>query len=321
MGLVENLFFDRNDTLIMLFTIPVYFAAIGKYGLRIVVALLISFFIGMMIEIAAFRIRKQAIGILGMPAWIVFPLIFPPVFPLWMIGVSLFFGVVIGIAVFGGHGHALISPVALGWTVALVSFPSAFRLGWSLPFPDVFFGFSRYIAAVLTVEHPLRYIDTRIFRLPNPIVAVFQGNIPQTPGNAISYVVIVCGIVLLLLRATDFRVCLSFIGTVFTLAIGCDYLFPAFSQHFLELFIGNLLLAAFFIIADRRIAPKTKGGRWITGIFTGIVAFLFRYFSPFPEGVFFAILIGNVCSPIIDERILQFRYRHIAQTSISGPKL
>jgi electron transport complex protein RnfD len=218
---------------------------------------------------------------------------------------------VIGNALFGGYGHTLMSPVVLGWAFARLSFPSAFRLGWSLPFPGVSFGFSRYVAAVLTVDHPLRYIDTKIFRLPNPITAVFQGNIPQTPGNAIPSVVIVCGIALLLLRATDFRVCLSFLGTVFTLAMGCHYLFPAFSQHILELCIGNLLFAAFFIIANRRIAPKTKGGRWIIGILTGTVAFLFRYVSPFSEGVFFAILVGNLCSRMIDERILQFKYRHI----------
>lgn len=297
----------------MLFTLPLYLAAIGKYGLRIVAALLVSLIIGTMVEIAACKIRKQEIEILGMPAWILFPLILPPVFPLWMLGVSLFFGILIGIALFGGHGHALMSPLALSWVFARLSFPFAFHLGWSLPFPGVSFGFSRYVAAVLTVDHPLRYIDTRMFRLPNPIVAVFHGDIPQTPGNAIPSVLIVCGIVLLLFRATDFRVCLAFIGTVFTLAIGCDYLFPAFSQHVLELFIGNLLLAAFFIIADRRIVPNTKGGRWIIGMLSGTVAFLLRYFSPFPEGVFFAILVGNLCSRIIDEGILQFRYRHIHQ--------
>lgn len=311
MGLVENVFFDRNDNVIMLFTIPVYLAAIGKYGVRIGVALLLACFLGMTIEIAAFKIRKHAIGILGMPAWIVFPLIFPPVFPLWMLGLSLCVGIVFGIVVCGGHGRALLSPVALGWTFARFCFPSAFRRGWSLPFPDVTFGFSRYVAAVLTGEHPLRYIDTRIFRLPNPLVAVVQGNIPQPPGNAIPLVVIGCGIVVLLLRATDFRVCLSCIGTVFTLARGCHALFPAFSQHMLELCIGNLVFAVFFMIPDRRIAPQTQEGRWILGSVIGIIAFMIRSFSPFPEGVFFAMLVGNVCSPVIDERILRLRYRHI----------
>jgi Na+-translocating ferredoxin:NAD+ oxidoreductase RnfD subunit len=188
-------------------------------------------------------------------------------------------------------------------------FPGAYTLKWSLPFPDVSFGFSRYVAAVLTVRHPLQYIDTRIFRLPDPIDAVFSGDIPQSPGNALPYVVIIVGIALLLLRVIDFRLCLSFLGTVGALALGCNALFPAFSQHLLELFIGNLFLTAFFIVADRRIAPGTRGGQWVIGVFTGTIAFLARYFSPFPDGLWIAVILGNLCSRVIDENILKFKYR------------
>ena len=313
MDVVKKFFSDRNDILIVLFSMPLYVAAIGKYGFKIVFALLVSLIIGAAVEIAAFRMRKKAFGILGTPAWVLLPLVLPPVFPVWMVGASVFFGVVIGIAFFGGHGCALASPVALGWTFATLSFSFAFNLGWSLPFPNLSFGFSNYSAAVLTIDHPLMYIDTRIFRLTNPITAVFMGDIPQTPGNAIPYVLIICGVCLLLLRAIDFRVCLSFIGTVVVLAVACNFLFPQFSQNLLELFVGNLLLAAFFIIPDRRIASRTKGGRWMTGILAGVVAFIIRYFSSFPDGVFFAVLFGNVFSAIIDEGVLQHTYRNVHQ--------
>ena len=86
-------------------------------------------------------------------------------------------------------------------------------------------------------------------------------------------------------------------------------LFPAFSQHLLELCIGNLFLTAFFIIADQRIAPGTKGGRWIIGVLTGVLAFLARYFSPFPDGLWIAVILGNVCSGLVDNIILKFKYR------------
>jgi Na+-translocating ferredoxin:NAD+ oxidoreductase RnfD subunit len=311
MDLLKRFFSDRNDIFINIFSIPLYLSAIGKYGFRIIFALMISLIIGAGVEIAAFKIRKKEIGILGTPAWILFPLVLPPVFPLRMIGISLFFGLIISVAFFGGHGHTLTSPVALGWAFATLSFSFRFNLGWSLPFPNLFFGFHKYIAALPTVEHPLLYMDTRIYRLQKPVAAVLMGNIPQTPGNAIPFVLIMCGLFLLLLRAIDFRTCLSFLGTVFLLAISCNYLFPGVSQNVLELFMGNLLLAAFFIIPDRRIAPRTKAGRWIVGILTGTVAFLIRYFSSFPDGVFFAVLFGNVFSAIIDEGVLKYKYRNI----------
>jgi len=122
MNFIKKFFSDRNDFLIIIFSMPLYISAIGKYGFRIILALLISFIIGAGVEIAAFKIRKKEIGILGTPAWILFPLVLPPVFPLWMIGVCLFFGIVIGVAFFGGHGHTLTSPVALGWAFATLSF-------------------------------------------------------------------------------------------------------------------------------------------------------------------------------------------------------
>lgn len=310
---VKKFFPERNDILIIVFTIPLYIAAIGKYGFKIAFALLISVIIGAVTEIVAFKLRKKEIGILGTPVWFLVPLVLPPVFPLWMIGVSLFFGVVIGVVFFGGHGRALASPVALSWAFGILSFAFAFNLGWSLPFPGIFFGFKHYIAAVLTVDHPLLYADFRIYRIPEPITAILAGDFPQTVGNAIPYVVIVCGILLLLLRAIDFRVCLSFLGTVCLLAIACNYLFPDVSQHVLELFIGNVFLVAFFIVSNRRTAPRTKAGRWITGILTGVVAFLIRYFSSFPDGVFFAVLFGNVFSAIIDESVLKHAYKDIHQ--------
>ncbi|MGA1868411.1 MAG: RnfABCDGE type electron transport complex subunit D [bacterium] len=313
MGLLKKFFPDRNDLFLLFFSIPLYICAIGKYGLKIILALLICLVIGTGTEMTAFRMRKKEIGILGTYAWVLFPLVLPPVFPLWMIAISLFFGIIIGVAFFGGHGYALASPVALGWAFANLSFSFTFDFGWSLPFPGLFFGFRHYRAAVLTAEHPLLYIDTRIYRLAHPLRAVFMGNIPQTPGNAVPVVLIACGLLLLLFRAIDFRMCLSFTGTLFLLALSCNYMFPHVSQNILELCIGNGLIAAFFIIPDRRIAPRTKAGRWITGALTGLVAFLNRYFSSFPDGIFFAVLFGNVFSAIIDEGVLKYTYRNIHQ--------
>lgn len=310
MGVIQRIFSDRNDLLIAVFSIPLYITAIGRYGFKIIFALLVSLIVGAAVEIAAFKIRRKKIDILGYPVWILFPLVLPPVFPLWMMGVSLFFGVVIGVAFFGGHGRALASPVAISWAFAALSFPFAFNIGWSLPFSTSSFGFKHYIAAVLTVDHPLLYFDRRI---PESITEILSGNFPQTTGNAIPYVVLVCGVVLLLFRAIDFRMCLSFIGTVSVLAVSCKFLLPEVFQHVFELFIGNLFFVTFFIVSDRRIAPRTPKGRWLVGILTGVVAFLIRSFSSFPDGTFFAVLFGNVFSAIIDEGVLKQTYKRIHQ--------
>ena len=310
MGGVRRIFSDRNDLLLAVLAIPLYVAAVGRYGFKILFALLISVIIGTVVEIAAFKIRKKEIDLLGYPAWILFPLVLPPVFPLWMTGVAFFFGVVIGVAFFGGHGRTLVSPVAIAWAFAVLSFPFAFDTAWSLPFSTPFFGFKHYIAAVLTVDHPLVYFDHRI---PKSITDILIGNFPQPPDNAIPYVVLGCGVLLLLLRVIDFRMCLSFVGTVALLAVSGKFLFPLVFQHGFELFIGDLFFAAFFIIADRRISPRTHTGSWLTGILTGMIAFITRSFSSYPDSTFFAVLFGNVFSAIIDEGVLKYTYKGIHQ--------
>lgn len=306
MEILQKIFHDRNDRIIAILAIPLYIAAIGRYGTKIIFALVLSIVIGLIVEIAAFVIRKKRIELLGYPAWILFPLILPPVFPLWMTGVALFFGIVIGVAFFGGHGRTLVSPVAIGWAFAALSFPFAFNLGWSLPFPGFFTGFHHYIASVITTEHPLIYLS---YRIPKSLIEILIGNFPQPSGNAIPYMVIICGILLLVLRAIDFRMCLSFLATVWFLTVVLHTFFPNMFQNVSGLFVGNFFFAGFFIIPNQRIAPRTEMGRWLIGILTGLAAFIIRSFSSFPDGVFFAILFGNVFSAIIDESILKQRYQ------------
>ena len=298
---------SRNDILLTAFTIPLYAAGTGRYGLRLLLALAISLVIGSLTEIIAHRIRKQERGLLGFPCWFLFPLVLPPVFPLWMLAASVFFGTLIGVAFFGGHGRQLASPVAIGWAFAALSFPAMFGFGWSRPFPDVSMGFTRYAAAVLTIDHPIEFLQTKG---PIAVTELLAGNFPQTPGNAIPLVLAICGLLLLFLRAVDFRAFVSFVGTVVVLTAVSDHFFSAPPLH--TLLVGNFMLAGFFVFPEHRVCARTKRGRWITGIVTGLIAFLIRNYSSFPDGVFFAVLFGNAFSALIDEGVMALKYRGAA---------
>lgn len=73
--------------------------------------------------------------------------------------------------------------------------------------------------------------------------------------------------------------------------------FPAY-KHFL---LGGLLFVLVFMATDPVTHPSTSLGKWIFGLFCGILTIIFRilHFS-FPDGIMFAILIGNLLSPLID---------------------
>jgi len=295
----------KVDIIIAVLTLPLYAAGIGRYGLRLLLLLVCSIGIGLFLEFGYFRFIKQKIDLVGLSTWFIVPLILPPAFPIWMVLAALIFGILIATVFFGGHGRELASPVAVAWAFAALSFARDFGLGWSLPFTSNFEGFNHFGASLLTIDHPLLLLKSRA---PIPLMEILSGNFPQTPINAVPLLLIGIGLLLLLLRAIDFRSSLGFICTVVILTIGYGFFNNNLSLAVNSLFVGNLFAAAFFVIPVFNVTPRTNPGRWITAILTGVVAFLIRTFSSFPDGVFFAVLFGNSFSALIDDRILHYRY-------------
>ena len=295
----------RSDMLLVLLAAPLYLVAVGRYGYRMVIALAVSMLVGYLAEKVGAKIRGKAALCLGYPAWVLFPLVMPPAFPLWMLASTVFFGVVAGVVFFGGHGRQLAAPVAVGWTFASLSYPAAFGFGWTFPFTDPAAGFTRYIAAVPSIDHPISYLSER---MDVTLTEILAGHFPQTPGTALPLLLILCGLLLWILRAVDVRGSFAFLGTVTVLSAGFYFLMPDVFQSPKALLVGNLLFASFFIYPDTRVSPRTKRGRWVTGILAGITAFIIRGLSDFPCGVFYAVLFGNVFSPIIDEWMLHAKH-------------
>jgi Na+-translocating ferredoxin:NAD+ oxidoreductase RnfD subunit len=63
---------------------------------------------------------------------------------------------------------------------------------------------------------------------------------------------------------------------------------------------GGLLFAAFLNATDPVTSPMTVRGRWIFGIMLGVLTVLGRGLTGYAEWVTFAILIGNMFTPLID---------------------
>jgi electron transport complex protein RnfD len=51
---------------------------------------------------------------------------------------------------------------------------------------------------------------------------------------------------------------------------------------------------------DYVTSPVTAKGQIIYGVGCGVLTLLLRYFGLFPEGVTYAILLGNACVWVID---------------------
>ena len=60
------------------------------------------------------------------------------------------------------------------------------------------------------------------------------------------------------------------------------------------------MIGAFFMATDYATSPVTFKGRIIMGVGCGILTAIIRLYTGYPEGVSYAILLMNICVPLID---------------------
>jgi electron transport complex protein RnfD len=63
---------------------------------------------------------------------------------------------------------------------------------------------------------------------------------------------------------------------------------------------GGSMLCAFFIITDPVSAPTTPRGKIYFAAGIALLVFIIRIFGGYPEGIAFAVLLFNICAPLID---------------------
>ena len=105
---------------------------------------------------------------------------------------------------------------------------------------------------------------------------------------------------LVLMEVIDVRTPVAYIVT-FVLFLIC------FSPYGLDvnfivahLCAESLMLGAWFMATDYLSSPITKTGKILYGIILGIFTGILRVFFEFADGVFLAILLGNLIVPFLD---------------------
>jgi electron transport complex protein RnfD len=116
------------------------------------------------------------------------------------------------------------------------------------------------------------------------------------------------GLVLIALRIIDWKIPVSFIGTVALLSlilllVNNDAAELVRHDVLVQILGGGLILAAFFIATDTVTLPVTRRGRIIFGICCGLFTFIIREWGDAREGVYYAVLLMNSVVPLIDRFI------------------
>jgi len=309
----------RYMSAVIVAVMPCIAAAIYFFGWRIVPMIVVTYVVGLSIELAFAIARKEEINEGFFVTGLLYPLILPPTLPLWMVAVGVAFGVVIGKELFGGTGRNLFNPALVGrcflavaypvemssdWVQPVLAFPG--RLGQYITAADLHSG---AIADAVSAATPLATAKQGVYTDYLPLL---WGNVSGCVGETSSLLILLGGGFLLLTRVGSWRTVLACLAGFLAMAGGLHFAQPdAYGCPVWHVLAGGFLFAAFFMATDPVTSPITNGGKWAYGLMIGVVTVLIRNWTGYVEGAMFAILLGNIVAPILDEVVFGWRFRRL----------
>lgn len=299
--------------------LPVVAFSVYSFGFSILLLLSCTIVASLVTEELCSRSRSQG-GTLGdfsaLITGILLGLTLPPGFPLWMAAIGGVVSIALGKALFGGLGFNLFNPALVGRAFLQAAFPTAITR-WSEPFaPGRFTAplpttlalpFMKGAPDVVSSATPLAAM--KFDHQPTEIGELLLGNVSGSTGETCAVLILLGGIYLAVRRMMDWRIPVGILVSVFLIS-GLFYLIdPTKPPPLFMLFSGGLMLGAVFMATDMVTSPVTPKGVWIYSIVVGGLTVFIRIWGGLPEGVMYAILLGNAITPLLN---------HVTQPTVYG---
>lgn len=305
----------RYMTLVIVALMPAFLASLYFFGPRVLLLLVVSYAAGGLVEVLFAMMRKEEISEGFLVTGFIFPLILPPGLPLWMVAVGAIFGVLVGKEVFGGTGRNLFNAALVGRCFLAFAYPARMTTAWFTPGPEKWLHLPACLAAVppdaITSATPLGLAKGGEMV---SYLNLFTGNVAGSVGETSALAILIGGVILIGTGIANWRTIVGGLASLTLLAWILNLVSPGHvAPPLFHLLAGGWLFGIVFMATDPVTGPVTLTGKWAYGILIGLLTVLIRSFSGFVEGVMFAILLGNICAPLIDEVIIRRRRRRYAQ--------
>ncbi len=221
----------------------------------------------------------------------------PASLPLWIVVMGSVVAIGVAKMTYGGLGKNPFNPALVGRVFLLIAYPVQMTV---FPATDAFTG-ATPLAAVKSGEMVLGTVDLQ---------SMFLGSIPGSLGEVSALCLILGGAYLIWRKVISWHIPVAVLGTMVVMAMGSALadggsilLIPLF--HILA---GGALLGAIYMATDYSTSPMTHRGMVIYGIGIGLITMSIRLWGAYPEGMSFAILIMNACTPLINKYVKSQRF-------------
>ena len=278
-----------------------FFDAFIHGSFKIIPMIAVSYIVGLTIEFAFAVYRGHEVNEGYLVTGMLIPMIMPVDIPLWMVGVSVAFAVIIAKEAFGGTGMNILNPALTARAFAFFAYPT-FMSGdkvWVSEASNVDGISGETILGTLAANGEVAYSSA----------SMFMGSIPGSVAETSVFFVLIGALLLILTGVGSWRIMLS--GVIGASVVGILFnLWGANSlmsfEWYNHLLVGGFAFGIVFMATDPVSAAQTTKGKWIYGFLVGVFCILIRVFNPaYPEGVMLAILLMNVFAPLIDHYVIE----------------
>jgi len=290
---------QKPNTHVLYALAPAVAASVYFFGWRSILMLSVVCIAGFLTEYVFLKkTYREPVSSAVFTTCVLFTMTLPPTLPLWIAVVGIVFGILFGKMVFGGFGRNIFNPALVGRAFIYVSFGGPMTSAWVRSIGGSAGGLVSFQSDVATQATPLvRLADG----LPVSKVSMLLGNESGCLGETSAILLLLGGAWIVYKKFANWRVVLS----VFLGAVGLQTALwvtgtPEAADPLSTVLGGGFMLGAWFMATDPISSSQTDPGRWIYGILIGVLTVLIRTFSIWPEGMMFAILLGNMVAPIMD---------------------
>lgn len=271
----------------------------GAY--KIVPMIIVSYVVGLTIEFIFAIYRGHEVNEGYLVTGLLIPMIMPVDIPLWMVGISTAFAVLIAKEAFGGTGMNILNPALTARAFAFFAYPTYMSGNkvWVSEASNVDAISGETILGSLAAGNDVSY----------SMMEMFNGSIPGSIAETSALWVGVGALILILTGVGSWRIMIG--GIIGGALMG--FLFNLWGANALmsfpwmnHLVVGGFAFGIVFMATDPVSAAQTNKGKWIYGVLVGVFCILIRVFNPaYPEGVMLAILLMNVFAPTIDHYVVE----------------
>ena len=235
--------------------------------------------------------KAQTIGDLSaIVTGLILALCLPAKVELWQCVIGAVFAIVVVKCFFGGLGCNFANPAATGRVFLLLAFSASVGGGSA-----TILGEAVDLAASATPLELIKFGNTDA--LPS-LLDMFLGNRSGAIGETCALALILGGLYLIVRRVIYWHTPAIFIATVFLLSLAIK---QDITLALYEVLGGGVIIAAFFMITDYVTTPINKVGKMVFALLCGALTVVLRFWSDYPEGASFAILLMNIVSPYIEK--------------------